>query len=112
MPLFIPHGQVAVYHRLTIYSVANKRTQRNKMDVNPCALALLVHGKLHGTSRNTLGICKAQDLIGYKYIYYAKKCYRSLPTSSMNLASAVRSTWSEAPVQMVRLKGKGFRFSI
>ena len=110
---FIPHFQVSVHHRLTTYIViANKRRQRNRMDVNPFALALLVHGKLHGTSRNTLGICEGQDLIGYKYIYYAKNCYRSLPTSSMNLASAVRSTWSEAPVQMVRLRGKGFRFSI
>ena len=58
--MFIPHGQVAVYYGLTIYSVTNKRRQKNRMDVNPFALALLVHGKLHGTSRNTLGICEAQ----------------------------------------------------
>merc|ERR1719219_3113312 len=77
---------------LTGFYITDMSRQRRKtnMEVNPFPLTLLARPTLHGTSKNT----------------------RSFPMSSMKLVRAFLSTWSEAPVQIVRLRGKRFKFSI
>ena len=68
----------------------SRQMRKTNMEVNPFPLTLLARPTLHGTSRNTL------ETGGYKKHLKLNSYYRSFPMSSMKLARAFLSTWSEA----------------